>query len=83
MGGVFPPRDYTRGDSPVSTGFRGINAYVFQGAKNIVLKNFKIFYYRGILHTILDLTLRPLKDKGVLVSKLRIYLIGLFFTPEN
>jgi hypothetical protein len=43
-------------DSPVSTGFRGINAYVFQGAKNIVLKNFKIFYYRGILHTILDLT---------------------------
>ncbi|MFY9296901.1 MAG: hypothetical protein WBI74_10255, partial [Caldicoprobacterales bacterium] len=42
---------------PVSTGFRGINAYVFQGAKNIVLKNFKLFNYRGILHTILDLTL--------------------------
>lgn len=57
-GRIFPPQDYTRGGSPASIGFRGINAYVFQGAKNIVLKNSKIFYYRGNLHTILDLTLR-------------------------
>ncbi|NMB96217.1 MAG: hypothetical protein GYA02_06350, partial [Clostridiaceae bacterium] len=59
----------TRGDSPVSTGFRGINAYVFQGAKNIVLKNFKLINYRGILHTILDLTFKNMDCTKKIISE--------------
>ncbi|MGB4158313.1 MAG: hypothetical protein WBI74_03610, partial [Caldicoprobacterales bacterium] len=41
-GGIFPSLNYTRGDSTVSTGFRGINALCFSRCKKYRFKEFQI-----------------------------------------
>jgi hypothetical protein len=43
LGQLFPPQDFTRGVSPISIGFRGINAYGFQGTK--IFKGYMLQYF--------------------------------------